>query len=219
MEGLAHRYETVKARIAAASSGRAVTLIAVSKTHPIDSIETLYRLGHRDFGENYAQELIEKARLAQTLGLNEIRWHFIGHLQSNKVKAILPFRPVIQTVDRESLVKEISKNAGNQKIPVFIEVNIDRETSKSGVMPENVESLLERCHRSQAFQVLGLMCIPDPSRDPNQAFASMVELSRRVGTRTEGQLSMGMSSDFETAIRMGATCVRIGTSIFGNRRT
>lgn len=221
--GLVQRYEEIRARIDAAclKSHRdpgSVRLIAVSKTRPFEEIAALYQIGQRDFGENYAQELVEKAKQAQALGLHEIRWHMIGHLQSNKVKAILPYVSVIHTVDSEKLLSEIQKRA-TQPVEVLIEVNLDGETSKAGVPPQDVSTLVAASTRYEQIRCGGLMCIPDPNRagGVGPAFQTLQTLEKSLHPVTRGILSMGMTADFAEAIAYGATDVRVGTAIFGSR--
>jgi len=222
------RYLTIKNKIKTAvdAAGRSesdVTLVAVSKTHPIEAVANLYALGHRDFGENYAQELIQKAVAAQNLGLDQIRWHFIGHLQSNKVKSVLSYIHMIHSVDSLSLAQEISKRAQTltpaRKVRCLLSVNIDQEPTKSGLLPDEVASISSTIATLTGVELCGLMCIPDPLRAqkiPN-AFSRLRALGASLGGIINLELSMGMTGDFETAIREGATAIRIGTAIFGER--
>lgn len=220
METLETRYHKIKSRIPPS-----VILIAVSKRHPIESIEKLYRLGHRDFGENYVQELVEKNESAQTRGLTEIRWHFIGHLQTNKVKSLLPFIHTIHTIDSLRLARELSnriQNLTRAPLSVFLQVNIDGEATKSGVNPNEVAKLCEEISVLPGFQegalkLEGLMTIPDPEKKAEDSFEEMKALESRCRPHTHGLLSMGMTHDFEIAVKNGATHVRIGTAIFGER--
>lgn len=213
-------YRNVCARISAASRGRSITLIAVSKTQPIEKIRALYELGHRDFGENYVQELIQKSQeLKETCP--DLRWHFIGHLQSNKVKSLLPIVSSIQSVHSLELAQEISKrwmNGGfSGLIPIFLEVNIDSEDSKSGFVINEIQSASKKVKALQGVDLRGLMCIPSPSSEPARAFRELRELSVSSDVFTKKELSMGMSSDFEIALHEGATHVRLGTVLFGER--
>lgn len=219
------RYELIQKRISDAArkysrDPKQIQLIAVSKTQPIEAIEALYRLGHRDFAENYAQELVSKALEAKQRGMSDIRWHFIGHLQSNKVKQILPFIYLIHSVDSISLAQEISKRSQSAPTPCLLSVNIDQESSKSGFLPESLKIEFNNLKKLPGIQIRGLMCIPDPekiSSVPN-AFSRL----RRLGADLQGnnsfELSMGMTGDFEDAIGEGATFIRIGTAIFGERK-
>lgn len=224
MDSLETRYRATLRRIseACARAGREdlPTLLAVSKTHGADRVEALYRLGQRDFAENYAQELVEKAGELARRGCAEIRWHFIGHLQTNKVKVILPIVRSVHTVDSERLAQELSKRqqalANAPVLDVFLEVNIDGEASKSGLAPEAVRSLAEQVARLPGLRVRGLMCVPAPGGSPS-AFKRMQGLRDGLGSLTGGSLSMGMSADLEDAVAAGATHIRIGTALFGER--
>jgi len=214
-------YAQVKARI----PEKGVTLIAVSKTMPFEFIQSLYELGHRDFGENYAQELNEKAEFARLMGLHDIRWHFIGHLQGNKIKLILPWVFAIHTLDSIDRALDVQKKweqlgrDETEKLKVFFEINIDREESKSGFLPENFQSLPDAdLLKIDKLDLLGLMCIPRMHQeDPSEPFERMRELSVTRPIGIGPALSMGMSGDFEAAIACGATHVRIGSLIFGER--
>jgi pyridoxal phosphate enzyme (YggS family) len=181
-----------------------VKLIAVSKTQPIERIREAMDAGHRAFGENYAQELRDKAA-----ALPDAEWHFVGALQSNKVRMLAGKVALIHTCDRLSLAKELAKR-GPQR--VLLEVNIGREPQKAGVLPDDAPALLEQVRG--LLQVEGLMCIPPAEGDPRPHFCALRELAGRLGLR---ELSMGMSADYETAIEEGATIVRVGTAIFGAR--
>jgi pyridoxal phosphate enzyme (YggS family) len=198
--------------------GPGVTLVAVSKQQGVEKIEALYREGQRIFGENYVQELIGKWQALHER-LPGIEFHFIGRLQTNKVKALIPAVSVIQSVDSERLLREIDRRASEagKSVGVYFQVNIDGEESKGGFSPGDLGGLGEVLKQCRSVRSLGLMCIPDPGRDPVSAFRRMVELSREFGTTLGTGLSMGMSGDFETAIREGATVVRVGSLLFGER--
>jgi len=198
-------------------------VIAVSKTRTADEIEALYREGHRDFGENYVQELLEKSHELAQRGCSEIRWHFIGHLQTNKVKALLPVVSSIHSVDSVKLAREISRRA-TASVPCFLEINIDREPTKSGFTPEQARSAAEEISPLPHIDLRGLMCVPAPMANSpapestiRASFAALRELEKSCQPFTHGELSMGMSDDYEAAIAEGATVVRIGTRIFGPR--
>jgi PLP dependent protein len=230
---IATRLNTIQNQIADAlkSAKRSddVTLIAVSKTQPIEAIQELYGFGHRDFGENYVQELTEKAQTLLDEGITDIRWHFIGHLQTNKVKQLLPYVTSIQSVDSIRLAQEISKRLqslhaqtseeSRKLLPIFLNVNIDQEESKDGVAPIDAREVCEAISTLPGLSLEGLMCIPAPSTPESQhlAFHRLRELEYLCRPFTHGQLSMGMSSDFAIAIQEGATHVRVGTSLFGQR--
>jgi pyridoxal phosphate enzyme (YggS family) len=198
--------------------GPGVTLVAVSKQQGPEKIEALYRQGQRIFGENYVQELLGKWQALHEQ-LPEIEFHFIGRLQTNKVKALIPAVSVIHSVDSVRLLREIDRRASEagKTIGVYFQVNIDQEQSKGGFLPGELGAVREALGECRAIRALGLMCIPDPELNPVSAFRRMVELSREYGTDLGRGLSMGMSGDFETAIREGSTAVRVGSLLFGER--
>jgi len=213
---------------AALLSGRdpqSVQLIAVSKKHSLEAIEELYHQGQRDFGENYVQELVTKAVGAQERGLTDIRWHFIGHLQRNKVKPLLPHLYRLHSLDTVSLVEQVVKRWRELQqaspLGVLIEVNLSGEESKSGISESMLDDLIAcvRAHRD-VLDLKGLMCIP--SEDQQQAVQSFIRL-RQLATHlgvdhAHLELSMGMSQDFREAIQQGSRWVRVGTAIFGPRQ-
>lgn len=238
LAGLKQRYQTLFQRIQRACKNRGtngstnsssrpeIQLIAVSKKQSIDQIYTLYELGQRDFGENYAQELELKAHELAKRGCSEIRWHFIGHLQTNKIKAILPYIFCIHTIDSEKLAIKLAKlwkarleheATESKPLPIFIEVNIDQEPNKSGIFPDAVNSLAATIHQMPELRLQGLMCIPSVDSDPRLSFQKLNNLKDSLGSLTQGKLSMGMSEDFEKAIQEGATHIRVGTALFGER--
>jgi pyridoxal phosphate enzyme (YggS family) len=203
----------VRERIAGACAraGRdvaSVTLIAVSKTKPLELLREAMAAGQKSFGENYAQEFRDK--FAQEPGLE---WHFIGALQTNKVKYVAGKAALVHTCDRLSLAQELSKRTPAQQ-RVLLEVNIGREPQKAGVLPEAAAALLEQVRGLPKLRCDGLMCIPPPEGDPRVHFRALRELAGKLGLR---ELSMGMSADYEAAIEEGATIVRVGTAIFGAR--
>lgn len=200
-----------------------VTLIAVSKGQPVEAIQKLYQLGHRDFGENYVQEFLKKDEELRARGCAGIRWHFIGHLQTNKVKSLLPGVHCIHTVDSERLVAELIKRQRpfvetNSAFPIFIEVNIADEASKAGLPPSQVPEFVREVHQHTELRIQGLMCIPPVEGDSKGWFARLRELEQECRPSSRGMLSMGMSDDFEAAILEGATHVRVGTALFGTRQ-
>lgn len=199
------RLIAIQERIAAASKGRAVTLIAVSKFQPVEKIQEAYALGVRDFGENYAQELLEK-----TAVVKDVRWHFIGRFQKNKINSLKEHVAAWHTVSSIEDVEALSKRVASPA-QVLLQVNIGREPQKGGLLPEEVEPAVDRARALTHFR--GLMCIP-PVETPEKWFDAMARLQERV---RGDWLSMGMSDDFELAIAHGATHVRIGTALFGAR--
>jgi PLP dependent protein len=194
-------------------------LIAVSKTQPVEAIESLYRLGHRDFGENYVQELVAKAEELEQRGCTGIRWHFLGHLQTNKVKMLLGHAHTVHSIDSLKLGIELSKRWNRSgKLPVFLEINIDLEESKSGVRPQDAVTISKQLAELEKLELLGLMCIPSEEGGlSGESFRRLRELEHQCRPWTQGQLSMGMSRDYEVALREGSTFVRIGTALFGAR--
>jgi pyridoxal phosphate enzyme (YggS family) len=222
-------YLHIKDRIAAAcrQSGRdpsTVTLLAVSKKQPEDKIEELYRLGHRDFGENYVQEMVTKAIELERRGCSGIRWHFIGHLQTNKAKLLAPHVASVHSVDSEKVAAALAKawaaSGRSGKLPVFIEVNISHEESKTGADPKDIGTIAGQIGQLPELELQGLMCVPAASEDNtqlSQRFAELRQLEENLRNVSKRQLSMGMSSDFELAIAQGSTHVRVGTALFGAR--
>lgn len=200
-----------------------VTLIAVSKTKPVSMIEELLPLGVRDFGENKVQELTAKEEVLP----KDIRWHMIGHLQRNKVKYIIDKACMIHSVDSLRLAREISKEAVKHEldVPVLIEVNVAGEESKFGVSVEETPSLVQEVSKLPGIQVKGLMTIAPYVEDPEEnreIFRNLRKLSVDINGKnfdnvTMNVLSMGMTGDYEVAIEEGATHVRVGTGIFGER--
>ncbi|MEZ4216667.1 MAG: YggS family pyridoxal phosphate-dependent enzyme [Myxococcota bacterium] len=230
---LGERLAAVRARIAAAArrAGRApdeVRLVAVSKRQPLERIAAAVLAGARDLGENYVQEARDKrdAVLAAVAGdAPPPRWHLIGPLQRNKAAAAVALFDTVETVDRAALADELARRAAaaGRVLPVLLQVNVDGDDRKSGVAPEGAEALLAACARHGALRIEGLMTIPraagpDAAR---AAFARLRALRDRLRSAPGGaglrELSMGMSGDFEIAVEEGATSVRVGTAIFGER--
>jgi pyridoxal phosphate enzyme (YggS family) len=191
-----------------------VTLVAVSKTQPADAIREAYDAGQRDFGENYAQEWREKADALADLA--DLRWHFIGALQTNKVKVLAGRVHAIHTVDRVELARETSKrfSAKGAVARTFLEVNTGGEASKAGCPPEEAPALAAAMRALPGLELVGLMAIPPPDEDPRPHFRLLRGLRDRLGL---GELSMGMSADWRIAVEEGATVIRVGTAIFGER--
>jgi len=211
----------VKGRVAAAAreAGRAadaVTLVAVSKTQPIEAVRAALQAGQRVFGENRVQEALAKYP-ALRREFPDLALHLIGPLQTNKIKDALAHFDVIETVDRPHLAEVLARETAKRgrPVPCFIEVNTGEEPQKAGVFPEAADAFINDCRERLGLQVEGLMCIPPEHEEPAPHFALLREIARRNGLQ---KLSMGMSADFETAIRFGATHVRVGTAIFGARR-
>ncbi len=216
---VAARLAEVRARIAAAAraAGRdpaGVALVAVSKTMPAEAVAEALAAGHRLFGENRVQEA--KAKFpALRERYPDLRLHVIGHLQTNKAEEAVAVADLIETVDRPKLAEALAKamNKLGKRIPVYVQVNTGEEPQKGGVAPLDAEALVAQCRRLD-LEVRGLMCIPPVDDEPAPHFALLADMARRFGL---AELSMGMSGDFELAIRLGATHVRVGTAIFGAR--
>jgi PLP dependent protein len=219
---IAANLAAVEARIAAAAHaagrvGDAVALVAVSKTHPADAVAAALAAGQRRFGENRVQEAEAKyPALKERVPALEL--HLIGPLQTNKARAAVALFDVIETVDRLRLAAALAREMerGGRRLPCLIEVNTGAEKQKAGILPAGADAFIAECRGPLGLAVAGLMCIPPEHDDPAPHFALLREIARRNGL---AQLSMGMSADFETAIRFGATSVRIGTAVFGPRRT
>ncbi len=199
-----------------------VLLLGASKGVPADRLRDFFQCGLRVFGENRVQEFLKKWEALKDLPID---WHFIGRLQSNKVKYIIDKVKLIHSLDRQSLLEELSKRAENigKVQEVLIEVNVGGEETKGGVEPRDLKGFFEVCLKDKNIKVLGLMCIPPYRENPEEVrlyFATLRklrdELEKEFGVRLP-HLSMGMSHDFEVAIEEGATIVRLGTLIFGER--
>jgi pyridoxal phosphate enzyme (YggS family) len=223
---LADRIAAVEAEIARAAraAGRdpaEVGLVAVSKKHPVDRIRAALAAGARRFGENYAQELAAKA---SEITDPAVEWHFIGHLQRNKVKLVVGTAALIHAVDSDRLLRAIDRRAGEAGIvqPLLIEVNVAGEASKSGIAPDRAAPLVDLAGELAAVRLDGLMTMPpwaDRPDDNRRHFAALRELAGRLATGAQPlqTLSMGTTSDYACAVEEGATLVRVGTAIFGPR--
>jgi pyridoxal phosphate enzyme (YggS family) len=232
---VAERLELVRQRIAAATSaaGRApnsVRLVAVSKFQPASAIREAYGAGQRDFGENYVQELLSKAE--ELANLTDLRFHLIGHLQRNKARKVAAIAAAVQSVDSLELAQELGRRAAaseeerrarfgaDWRLRVFVESNIAGEAQKGGVSDAELGAVLDQVESEAALELVGLMCVP-PLGDAAAArphFDRLVGLrERHGGARRLPELSMGMTADLEQAIAAGATIVRVGTAIFGER--
>ncbi len=222
MEGvIAANLAAVGGRIAAAAeaAGRApqaVTLVAVSKTQPAAAVRAALAAGQRVFGENRVQEALAKYPALRG-EFPDLELHLIGPLQTNKVRDAVAHFDAIETVDRprlaEALAREMARSG--RRPPCFVEVNIGEEPQKAGVLPEHADAFIADCRDRLGLPLVGLMCIPPADAAPEPYFALLREIARRNGLPG---LSMGMSADYEAAIRFGATHVRVGTAIFGARQ-
>jgi len=229
MSNIADRLSGIRERIAAAarSAGRnpsSIRLVAVSKTFPIDAVREAYAAGHRDFGENRVQEALQKIASATDL---EIRWHLLGHLQLNKARKAGPVFAAIHSVDSLELLKRIDAAAAEagRTAELLLQVDLAGEATKFGASPDAVPRLLDAAAACRAARVTGLMTLPplpDSPEDSRPWFRQLRDLrdgwlASGVPPAMLGELSMGMSGDFEVAIQEGSTMVRVGTAIFGSR--
>lgn len=213
---------------ACARAGRSldeVTLLAVSKGHDVEAIGELYELGVRDFGESYVQEWEEKVDALPS----DIRWHFVGHLQSNKARFLTDRVELVHSVDRKSVMKALNKRSDSTS-KVLLQVNVAEDPNKSGAAPDEVVELARRAVQYERLSIRGLMTIPPYSDDPELArphFRALREASDEVRqwlnsnhperAKDLSELSMGMTADFDVAIEEGATIIRVGTALFGAR--
>lgn len=214
------RYNDAKAAIARAATdcGRdpaAVTLVCVTKTFPAEDVAPLLEAGHRVFGENRVQEAMGKwpglrARYP------DVEMHLIGPLQSNKTPEAVATFDVIQSVDREKIAKALAEEmARTGKRPrLFVQVNTGAEPQKAGVLPQDADAFIAACREKYGLEISGLMCVPPVDEQASPHFALLADIAARNGIR---ELSMGMSSDYELAIQLGATYVRVGSAIMGAR--
>lgn len=226
MSDLAQRYREIVDRIdlAAKASNRSsadVTLVVVTKNHPHQLVLDLLALGARDFGENRDQEAAPKAKEIASLTTEAFRWHFVGQLQTNKVKTVLEYANFIHSLDRESLLTELQKRTEDRAdtLGVFIQVNLTEDPDRGGVRVPDLIGFAEKVVASQGLKLEGLMGVGGLQVAPEAEFEKLADLSVQLQSVAPGArgLSMGMSSDFEVAIGYGATHLRIGTAITGNR--
>lgn len=215
----------IRQMVADVATARPVTLLAVSKTFAVEAIEKAMAAGQLAFGENYVQEGVEKIHyFKQKHPSVSIEWHMIGPIQSNKTKLVAENFDWVQSVDREKIASRLSAQRPDNMpdLNVLIEVNVDEQESKSGVNIDEVELLLEKIMALPKLRVRGLMCIPNPDLPQEQkrrSFQKMKALFDELNAKGYplDVLSMGMSADFQEAIRQGATLVRVGSAIFGAR--
>ena len=209
-----------KISAATAAAGRppgCVDLVAVSKTHPTSAIEAAIAAGQKVFGENKVQEVLQKWPALKDKYQNT-RLHLIGALQSNKARAAVRFCDVIETVDRPKLARSLARlmDEEGQRPSCLIQVNTGEEPQKAGVLPADADAFINACRDDYELPVAGLMCIPPAHEEAALHFSFLHAIAERNGLTT---LSMGMSADYEVAIRFGATHVRVGTAIFGTRQS
>ena len=226
MSELAQRYNQIVERVAsaAAASGKSaadITLVVVTKNHPWQLVFDLIALGARDFGENRDQEAGPKAKEVLASSNEAMRWHFIGQLQTNKVRSVLEYADLIHSLDRESLLIELQKRTIDTPKPlgVFIQVNLTEDPARGGVSVNDLEGFATKVLGSPGLRLEGLMGVGGLDKDPAVEFERLAGLSAKLqalAPEAKG-LSMGMSSDFEVAIGYGATHLRIGSAITGKR--
>ena len=223
---LTERYRSVNERIAASciAAGRSVSdveLVVVTKNHSAEVVAELYDLGHRQFGENRDQEAGPKAEALAAGGRLDAEWHFVGQLQSNKVRTVLSYATCIHSIDRSSLVKELAKQLGNRELEIegFIELNLTEDPARGGVQPGNLPQLAHSVLEIGRIKLLGVMAVAGLGVDPRIDFEKTLQASQELKkiAPEANQLSMGMSEDFELAIEMGATHIRVGSAITGPR--
>ena len=190
-------------------------IVAISKTFPINKILPLINFGHVNFGENKIQEAVEKWTDIKK-DFNNIKLHFVGKLQSNKVKYALPLFDYIHSLDSIKLAEKIANEQQKKKFKpkIFIQVNIGREVQKSGIEIENLEKFYSECKKNYDLNIVGLMCLPPNEKNPNEYFSQMQILKNKLNL---SDLSMGMTNDYIEALNYEATFVRIGSKIFGER--
>ncbi|HQS01857.1 MAG TPA: YggS family pyridoxal phosphate-dependent enzyme [Halothiobacillus sp.] len=222
VKALEARFLSIHSQIAAAATaaGRspdAVTLVAVSKFHPASCIAALAAIGQRDFAENYVQEALSKQELlASHPVFEQLIWHFTGPIQSNKTRAIATHFSWVHSVDRPKIAERLSAQRPDTLPPlkVFVEVNLDGESTKAGVSLAQLPAMVALCARLPRIELVGLMVIP--ARASTDAFVRLAKINANLPTPLP-MLSMGMSADFPAAIAAGSTHVRIGTALFGAR--
>ena len=191
-----------------------VNIVAISKNKPLSSILEAIEFGVREFGENKVQEAISKFSNIKKK-YHDVRLHMTGPLQTNKVKQSIEIFDVFQTLDREKLANEFSKHLKpNNKKEFFIQVNIGNEIQKSGISTQLADEFIRYCSKDLKIRILGLMCIPPINENPKEYFFTLADIAKKNNLNF---LSMGMSSDYEQAVQAGATHIRIGTSLFGQR--
>ncbi|CAB4628921.1 MAG: YggS family pyridoxal phosphate-dependent enzyme [Actinobacteria bacterium] len=228
MTELGQRYQAIVEKIATAATSanrdpKEITLVVVSKNHPHQLVLDLLELGVRDFGENRDQEANPKAKQIALETNQAFNWHFIGQLQTNKVKSVLEYASFLHSLDRNSLLDELIKRTADRAIAlkVFVQVNMTDDPERGGVNPAELMAFAERVLSSPGLELVGLMGVGGLDVAPEREFERLAQLSGQLQQLAPGadRLSMGMSGDFEAAIAYGATHLRIGTAITGNRPT
>ena len=226
MSELGIRYQAIVGKIATAAKASnrdlgEITLVVVTKNHPYQLVLDLLELGARDFGENRDQEAAPKAKQIAIESNEQFDWHFIGQLQTNKVKSVVEYASHLHSLDRNSLLDELIKRTADRAKPlkVFVQVNLTEDSARGGIEPKDLMSFSERVLASPGLELVGLMGVGALDVAPEVDFERLAGLSSELRKLAPGatKLSMGMSGDFETAIAYGATHLRIGTAITGIR--
>jgi PLP dependent protein len=226
LSDLRTRYQAIMERVegAAKASSRKleeITLVVVTKNHPHQLVLDLLEMGARDFGENRDQDAAPKAKLIAEETAQDYNWHFIGQLQTNKVKSVLGYASFLHSLDRPSLLDELQKRTRERQQPlkVFIQVNLTEDEARGGIAPKDLGAFAERVLESPGLELVGLMGVGGLEVAPEAEFERLASLSQDIQrlAPAASRLSMGMSQDFEAAIAYGATHLRIGTAITGNR--
>lgn len=222
MSDLASRYAQVLAQVQARASAaqrdpKTISVIVVSKNHDAELVRELYGLGQRHFGENRDQEAAPKA--AATSDLAEMNWHFIGQLQSNKVRSAMSYSSTIHSIDRPSLLSAIAKNEESGRVAGFIQLNLTDDPGRGGIEPKHLLEFAELALAVPNLDLVGVMGVAALDRDPRIDFETIAKASQRLITLAPDakSISAGMSLDYQEAIDFGATHLRIGTAITGNR--
>lgn len=221
MPSLSDRYNALSREVAAAGA----RLVAVTKTHPVETIRELYELGHRDFGENRVGELVDKAGQLP----DDINWHFIGHLQRNKVKDVAGIVSLFHSGDSLRLLRELDKRANDRRIDVLLQYHIAQEDSKYGLTPESGQQLMrsvqdEPLEHVRIVGVMGMATYTDEAEQVAEEFRTLHEIYSDLKAAyfpedpAFNEISMGMSGDYPIALRQGSTLVRIGSSLLGERQ-
>jgi hypothetical protein len=219
---LSIRAQIKQCALTAGRDANNIKLLAVSKTKPVSDIVLAYEAGHRSFGENYVQEGVDK--IADLKHLTDISWHFIGPLQSNKSRLVAENFDWMHSVDRYKIAQRLNEQRPNYASPlnICIQINIDDEDTKAGVLPQDLMPLLSDCEKLNKLNVRGLMAIPKASKVKSEQLASFKKVQDLFATCQQkypqfDTLSIGMSGDISAAIECGSTIVRVGTAIFGAR--
>lgn len=224
MPDLKQRYEGVLHRIEHAAKGAGrhpndVELVVITKNHPANLVLDLIELGASNFGENRDQEAAPKAAAVSQASTAQIRWHFVGQLQSNKARSALSYSSVLHSLDRTSLLQAIDKLELEQPVSAFIQLNLTDDPARGGIEPANLASFAESVMQSKNVELIGVMGVAALERDPRFDFEEVAQASLELQSIHPAArfISAGMSHDFEQAIELGSTHVRIGTAITGNR--